>query len=344
MTIMEKKRSNKSTNNNNEQSGSGETPSLNQDLQAFYRYLQTERRYSTHTLVAYQRDIQRFLSSLDQDIFSTIHWDAIKPAQVRAAVARIHRQGLSGRSLQRTLSSIRSLYKFLCRHQLASSNPATGIPAPKSAKRLPNTLNADKLDQLLNIKGDDFFSIRDRALMELLYACGLRLSELTGINITDIDWQQQSIRVTGKGSKQRQVPFGRKAAEAVKTWLKNRSLLIKENEPALFISQRGSRISNSSVQQRLKKWAQKQGLDSAIYPHMLRHSFASHILESSNDLRAVQELLGHANLSTTQIYTHLDFQHLAGVYDNAHPRAMRAEARKIGARKAEARKTVERKK
>jgi len=343
LNVMEKKQPNNAANNN-EQSGSAKTPSLNRDLQAFYRYLQTERRYSTHTLVAYQRDIQRFLSSLEQNVFSTIYWDEIKPAQVRAAVARIHRQGLSGRSLQRVLSSVRSLYKFLCRHQFASSNPATGIPAPKSAKRLPNTLSADKLNQLLNIKDEDFFSIRDRALMELLYACGLRLSELTGINITDIDWLQQSIRVTGKGSKQRQVPFGKKASDAVKSWLKRRALVIKEDEVALFISQRGSRISNSSVQQRLKKWAQKQGLDSVIYPHMLRHSFASHILESSNDLRAVQELLGHANLSTTQIYTHLDFQHLAGVYDNAHPRAMRAEAKKIGTGKAEVRKTVERKK
>ena len=330
---MEKNQTDKTANNNNEQACLEATPTLNPDLQVFYRYLQTERRYSTHTLVAYQRDIQRFLKSLDKDIFSTIAWDEITPAEVRAAVARIHRQGLSGRSLQRILSSVRSLYKFLCRLQLASHNPAIGIPAPKSAKRLPDTLHADKLDQLLNIKGDDFFSIRDRALMELLYACGLRLSELTSINLTHIDWQQQSIRVTGKGSKQRQLPFGKKAAEAVKIWLKTRVLVVKGDEPALFISQRGTRISNSSVQQLLKKWAQKQGLDSVIYPHMLRHSFASHILESCNDLRAVQELLGHANLSTTQIYTHLDFQHLAGVYDSAHPRARKAEARKVAALK-----------
>ncbi len=299
----------------------GETLRLNKDLKRFYQYLQTERRYSIHTLAAYRRDINKFFQALDINLEASINWDEIEPHQVRSAVARLHRQGLSGRSLQRVLSSLRSLYKFLCRFQLAVNNPAIGIPAPKAAKRLPATLNAGKLDQLLKLHKNDSLAVRDQAMMELLYACGLRLSELTAMNVNDIDWQQQSVLVTGKGSKQRRVPFGKQAKESLKQWLKHRSLFLNSDEPAVFISRRGSRISNSSVQQRLKKRALEQGLDSAIYPHMLRHSFASHILESSSDLRAVQELLGHANLSTTQIYTHLDFQHLAGVYDSAHPRA-----------------------
>ncbi len=300
-----------------------QTDALNRDknLVRFFSYLQAERRYSPHTLAAYRRDLKHFLAAVNRQHPETINWDDITQAQVRAAVAKLHRQGLSGRSLQRLLSSVRTLYNYLCRHQLARQNPAEGIPAPRSPKRLPNTLSAGELDLLLEMKTDSFVGSRDRAMMELLYACGLRLSELTGLDMTDIDWQQQTVKVTGKGQKQRQVPFGSKAKQALESWLQHRSLVINNDEKAVFISRRGSRISNSSVQQRLKKRAMEQGLDSSIYPHMLRHSFASHILESSNDLRAVQELLGHANLSTTQIYTHLDFQHLAGVYDSAHPRA-----------------------
>jgi len=256
-----------------------------------------------------------------------MQWDEIKQPDIRRCVAALHRQGLSGKSLQRWLSSIRSLYKFLCRFDRASNNPAVGIPAPKSAKRLPKTLNVDEINQLLTVRNngsqadDNKLSVRDNTMMELMYACGLRLSELSGLNIPDIDWQQQIIQVTGKGQKQRRLPFGGKARDALDRWLKQRAMLAKENEAALFVSNRGSRLSNSSIQKRLKKMAMEQGLETNIYPHMLRHSFASHILESSKDLRAVQELLGHANLSTTQIYTHLDFQHLAGVYDDAHPRA-----------------------
>ncbi len=295
--------------------------SANKDLNRFYTYLQSERRYSPHTLHAYQRDINRFLSALEIKNSHDIHWDDITQQQVRAGVARLHRRGLSGRSLQRLLSAIRSLYAFLCRHDLAKNNPAVGIPAPKATRRLPNTLHVDQLNQLLNVNADSFLSSRDKAIMELLYACGLRLAELTTLDLADIDWQQQFVRVTGKGQKQRQVPFGNKARQALDVYLPQRALITKADKAAVFISQRGRRISHRSVQQRLKLWAQKQGLTSDIYPHMLRHSFASHILESSGDLRAVQELLGHANLSTTQIYTHLDFQHLAGVYDSAHPRA-----------------------
>jgi len=300
---------------------------LQADLQRFYNYLQAERRYSPHTVSAYRRDIKHFFKNAELDLLQEKQWDEIKQADIRRCVATLHRQGLSGKSLQRWLSSIRSLYKFLCRFGLATNNPAVGIPAPKAARRLPKTLNVDEINQLLTVRiretaaDKNKLSVRDNAMMELMYACGLRLSELSGLNIPDIDWQQQIIQVTGKGQKQRRLPFGGKAKEALNVWIKQRAIVVNENEAALFVSNRGSRLSNSSIQKRLKKMALTQGLDTNIYPHMLRHSFASHILESSKDLRAVQALLGHANLSTTQIYTHLDFQHLASVYDDAHPRA-----------------------
>jgi len=287
------------------------------DLARFYQYLAAEKRYSSHTLEAYRRDLQAFTAYCG-DISS---WDAIDQKKIRAFVASQHRQGLGGRSLQRQLSSIRSLYRFLCRHQLATTSPAQGVPAPKAGRRLPKTLQVDELSQLLDVKNDSPLAVRDIAMMELLYGCGLRLAELSGLNLQDLDWQQGVLTVTGKGRKQRRIPFGQKAANALKKWLPARALLLKQDCPALFISQRGVRISHTSIAQRLKKWALVQGLGSHVHPHKLRHSFASHILESSSDLRAVQELLGHANLSTTQIYTHLDFQHLASVYDKAHPRA-----------------------
>jgi integrase/recombinase XerC len=308
--------------------------SLNIDLQRFFNYLQSERRYSPHTISAYRRDIKRLLTSLDTSPNDDVDWNAIKQADIRNSVARLHRQGLSGKSLQRWLSSVRSLYNYLCRFKRASQNPAIGVPAPKAGRRLPKTLNVDELDQLLttDIRSDDAsdrqLSIRDTAMMELMYGCGLRLSELSGLNIHDIDRQQQIITVTGKGQKQRRVPFGRKAKQALESWHPVREQVAPEDEAALFISVRGKRLSNSSIQKRLKKMALTQGLNTNIYPHMLRHSFASHILESSGDLRMVQELLGHANLSTTQIYTHLDYQHLAGVYDGAHPRARKKQASK----------------
>jgi len=302
---------------------------LKYDLQRFFSYLQSERRYSSHTVSAYRRDIKHFIDCCDLDETQAVNWNDIKPHTIRQCVAKLHRQGLSGKSLQRWLSSIRSLFNYLCRFHKATSNPAVGVPAPKIAKRLPKTLNVDEINQLLNIKNNkahnnltgQVISDRDNAMMELMYACGLRLSELSGLNQQDIDWQLQTIIVTGKGQKQRRIPFGKKAYKAINSWLKQRALLANENEQALFVSSRGNRLSNSSIQKRLKKMALNQGLNTNVYPHMLRHSFASHILESSKDLRAVQELLGHANLSSTQIYTHLDFQHLAGVYDSAHPRA-----------------------
>jgi len=293
--------------------------SFTEDLGRFYSYLESERRYSTHTLSAYRRDIKAFTAfCADNGLLS---WQSIEEPMVRRFAAAQHRKGLSGRSLQRQLSAVRTLFNFLCRHDLATNNPARGVPAPKAPKRLPSTLAVDQLNNLLSAPGKGALACRDIAAMELLYGCGLRLSELTGLNLDDVDWQQQTLSVLGKGNKQRRVPFGSKAKAALNAWLKERTALLKQDETALFISRNGNRISNSSIQQRIKKWALEQGLDSNVYPHMLRHSFASHMLESSSDLRAVQELLGHANLSTTQIYTHLDFQHLAGVYDKAHPRS-----------------------
>jgi len=289
------------------------------DLKDFHHYLQSERRYSPHTLEAYQRDLTAFMEfSRERDIRS---WKHIDDLHVRAFVASQHRKGLSGTSLRRQLSSIRTLFNFLCRHHRAEKNPAQGVPAPKAPKRLPETLTVDQLEGLLAFPGDDDLACRDRAILELFYGCGLRLSELSGLDVGDLDWQQHTVSVTGKGRKQRHVPFGNKAVTALKQWLQHRSAKAEPDEKALFISRCGNRISNSSIQQRLKKRALQQGVGVSLHPHMLRHSFASHILESSNDLRAVQELLGHANLSTTQIYTHLDFQHLAGVYDKAHPRS-----------------------
>ncbi len=293
--------------------------SVEADLKSFYTYLESERRYSSHTLAAYQRDLDAYVAFSKQH--NVNNWSSMDDQHVRAFVASQHRKGLSGKSLQRQLSSVRTLFNYLCRHKLADSNPAQGVPAPKAPRQLPETLGVDQLESLLNFPGNDALACRDRAIMELFYGCGLRLSELTGLDLSDIDWQQRSVSVVGKGRKQRVVPYGNKANDALKQWLRQRDTLVKHDEKALFISRNGKRISNSSVQQRLKKRALQQGVGISLHPHMLRHSFASHILESSNDLRAVQELLGHANLSTTQIYTHLDFQHLASVYDSAHPRS-----------------------
>lgn len=292
---------------------------MDNDLQRFYSYLESERRYSHHTVSAYRRDLGSFTVYCTENGAAT--WDDIKQEMVRGFVAAQHRKGLSGRSLQRQLSAARTLFNYLCRHHRATENPAKGVSAPKSAKRLPETLDIDLLNRLIDMPGKDALSIRDSTILELLYGCGLRLSELTGLNLSDIDWQQQTLIVLGKGQKQRRLPFGQKALESLRRWLKVRDALINDQETALFISRQGRRLSKSSIQQRIKKRVQQLGIAQSVYPHVFRHSFASHLLESSKDLRAVQELLGHANLSTTQIYTHLDFQHLAGVYDKAHPRS-----------------------
>lgn len=284
-------------------------------------YIKTLHHLSEHTRSAYQRDLdhlQNFCNKHDID-----KWVALDGRQVRGFIAWRHRQGTGGRSLQRNLSAIRSFYRYLIDEGKVSNNPAEGIIAPKTERKLPKVLDADQTVQLVEINEQDDLAIRDRAILELIYSSGLRLAELISLNMGDIDFGDRIITVTGKGKKMRSVPVGQHAIKAIDKWLKIRKKMVNANEDALFISNRGKRISPRSVQERLKQWAIKQGLPSHVHPHMLRHSFASHMLESSGDLRAVQELLGHADISTTQVYTHLDFQHLAQVYDKSHPRAHR---------------------
>ena len=250
--------------------------------------------------------------------------------QLRGFVAWRHRNGIGGRSLQRNLSAVRAFYRYLIKLNHVEHNPTVGIITPKSPRKLPKVLDVDQTVQLVEIQDTDPLAVRDKAMLELIYSSGLRLSELTGLNLGDIDFADQLITVIGKGNKTRTLPIGKYAHAALQIWLTQRKLFVQDEETALFVSQRGRRISQRSVQQRLKEWAIKQGLPNHVHPHMLRHSFASHILESSGDLRAIQELLGHADISTTQVYTHLDFQHLAQIYDKTHPRAHRKSSNKTG--------------
>ncbi len=292
---------------------------MQQQLDDFYQYLISEKRYSRHTLSNYQRDLKHFLEHcLHQNISN---WATVDSHLLRAYVAARHRKGLGGRSLQRELSAIRSFFNFLRREAVVKTNPVTGIRAPKTGRKLPAPLDVDEMSQLLNVAGDTPQAIRDWAMMELMYSGGLRLAELVSLNMDSIDLADDSVPVAGKGAKTRIVPIGRFAKESLKQWLQVRPQLAAPDEAALFVSNRGTRIAVRSVQQRMKHWGLVQGIDTPVHPHRLRHSFASHLLESSGDLRAVQELLGHADISTTQIYTHIDFQHLAKVYDAAHPRA-----------------------
>ncbi len=285
----------------------------------FAEHLKYQKQYSPHTLGAYERDLKQFVLWLKKnDCDDIVNADSL---HVRNWIAGLHRKGIGGKTLQRKLSSLRSFYQFLIRNHKLNNNPAIDIRAPKTARTLPDTLDVDSLSQLLDIPPDSILAIRDKAIMELFYSSGLRLSELTNLDLDSIDLNENSLRALGKGNKTRILPIGRKASEAIQMWLGKRDTLSKSDEPALFVSNRGTRISQRSIQQRLNYWRKKQGLEQHLNPHKLRHSFASHILESSGDLRAVQELLGHADIGTTQIYTHLDFQHLAKVYDKAHPRA-----------------------
>ncbi len=301
-------------------------------VDSFLLYLREERQLSIHTIDAYQRDLNRLLFFCQRDDEAILRqWSDLSAVQVRRFISELHLAGLSGKSLQRVLSAIRSFFNYLSRELLVRRNPAKGIAAPRQDKKLPSTLDADQVAQLLNIKQGDWYAIRDKAVMELFYSSGLRLSELVGLDISDLDLEDGTLRVTGKGNKTRTLPIGSKATAAVSLWLKHRASLpgkrssavhqVTKSQQALFISKRGSRIAPRTVQARMRKWQLVQHLHGKLHPHMLRHSFASHLLESSGDLRAVQELLGHADISTTQIYTHLDFQHLAEVYDKAHPRA-----------------------
>ncbi len=288
-------------------------------LDGFLEYLRHERGLSPRTLTAYQRDLEQLQAFLAND-------DISDPARVtehhvRAFVARRHRQGQSGKSLQRLLSSVRGFFRWLLREGKAEQNPAAAVRAPRSGRHLPATLDADTIDRLLDIRDDSPLAVRDKAIMELFYSSGLRLSELASLEWAQLDLSSGMVRVKGKGNRSRIVPVGRKALEALHEWRKARAGMADLSEPAVFVSNRGKPISPRNIQARIRHWAVQQGLPSSVHPHLLRHSFASHVLESSGDLRAVQELLGHADISTTQVYTHLDFQHLAKVYDRAHPRA-----------------------
>ena len=282
-------------------------------------FLGTLHHLSGHTRKAYAGDLAIFLGYCEE--LEANRWQDLDGRQIRGYITQRHRRGVGGRSLRRNLSSIRAFYRYLLNRGEVTQNPAEGITTPRVEKRLPETLDPERSARLVGFKGDDVLTIRDRAILELIYSSGLRLAECVGLDLYSIDIRDGLVTVMGKGNKTRKVPVGKYALDAVGAWLKVRSQLAALDETALFVSARGRRISTRSVQQRLRHWALKQGLDTPVHPHMLRHSFATHLLESSGDLRAVQELLGHADISTTQIYTNLDFQHLASVYEQAHPRA-----------------------
>ena len=290
------------------------------DLDAYFEHLRTERQVSPHTLDGYRRDLVKVLSFCEKQRLA--EWGQLKSPHVRQLIAEQHRHGQSGRSLARLLSSLRGLYRYLNQEGRCAHDPAAGISAPKGERRLPRLLDTDRAMQLLDGGvEDDFIGHRDQAMLELFYSSGLRLAELVGLNLDQLDLPAGLVQVQGKGNKARVLPVGRKAREALEAWLPMRAL---SNPPdgAVFVSQQGRRLGPRAVQLRVRQAGVRE-LGQHLHPHMLRHSFASHMLESSQDLRSVQELLGHADIGTTQIYTHLDFQHLAKVYDQAHPRAKR---------------------
>ena len=288
-------------------------------IDAFLHHLHTERRLSANTCKHYQRDLAELLGWCNDAGIRA--WKKLGTHQVRQYAAQCHRRGLSGRSIQRRLSALRSFYNYLLREQAVSLNPGLDVSAPRSEKHLPDTLSVDDITHMLTVNTGNILALRDLAILELMYSSGLRLAELVALDCADIDFAERMVRVTGKGSKTRVVPVGEKAITALRAWLTLRPQQLADGETAVFTGRNGSRLGARAIQKRVKQWARKQGVPGDIHPHTLRHSFASHLLESSGDLRAVQELLGHADISTTQIYTHLDFQHLAQVYDKAHPRA-----------------------
>jgi len=304
----------------------------NTELQHFHDYLRYEKHYSSHTLTSYQRDLKQFsqwlieLERIDNSALKSVAVIDADNQLIRNWIAQLYRQGISGRTIQRKLSTLRSFYQFMLREEKIKKNPAVDIRAPKSPRKLPSTLDVDSISRLLELPNDSKLAIRDCAILELFYSSGLRLSELVNLNIDHINLTDSTLRAYGKGAKTRILPIGSKAKQALQAWLKQRNA--NPDEHALFISNRGKRLTPRAIQLRVNHWQHKQGLEQPVHPHKLRHSFASHLLESSGDLRAVQELLGHADISTTQIYTHLDFQHLAEVYDKTHPRARKNKTQK----------------
>ncbi len=297
------------------------------ELDNFKHYLITERTLSPQTVINYLRDLSKLRRwTQTQNLQSLTQIDSL---HIRQCLAELHENGLGGASLQRWLSSLRAFFRYAIRKHWLESDPSVGITAPKKNRRLPKVLDVDQTDQFMEIPGSNWIAHRDRAMIELFYSSGLRLAELASLSIDNLDFADRTVTVLGKGNKTRILPVGAPALTRLREWLRIRSQQQRlcngtaDDQQALFLSQRGRRLSHRAIQQRLARLSATQGLDQRVNPHMLRHSFASHLLESSGDLRAVQELLGHANLSTTQIYTHLDFQHLAKTYDQAHPRALR---------------------
>ncbi|AYC34802.1 tyrosine recombinase XerC [Pseudomonas cavernae] len=290
------------------------------ELDAYLEHLRSERQVSAHTLDGYRHDLQTVLTLAEKTGIAT--WAALDGRSLRSFIARLHAQGQASRSLARLLSAVRGLYRYLNREGHCSHDPASGLTPPKGERRLPRTLDADRASQLLDgAVEDDFIAHRDQAILELFYSSGLRLAELTGLNLEQLDLAAGLVEVRGKGNKVRVLPVGSKARQALNDWLPLRALS-NPSDGAVFVSQQGRRLGPRAIQLRVRQAGVRE-LGQHLHPHMLRHSFASHMLESSQDLRAVQELLGHADIATTQIYTHLDFQHLAKVYDSAHPRAKR---------------------
>jgi len=293
---------------------------LEAGIDAYLEHLRSERQVSVHTLDGYRRDLLRLAALCEKS--SLNEWSALQVRDLRMFIARLHQQGLASRSLARLLSATRGLFQYLIREGRCRHNPADGLSAPKGARKLPRTLDTDRTAQLLDGGvEDDFIARRDQALLELFYSSGLRLSELVGLDLEWLDLKDGLVRVHGKGNKVRELPVGRAARQAIENWLPLRALASPQDN-AVFIGRSGKRLTPRAIQLRVREAGVRE-LGQHLHPHMLRHSFASHMLESSQDLRAVQELLGHADIATTQIYTHLDFQHLATVYDQAHPRARR---------------------
>jgi integrase/recombinase XerC len=297
------------------------TPAALEWVAGFRRHLAIERRLSAHTDSNYARDLAALVKYCDRHGLQD--WAALDSQHVRTFAAHSHAAGLAPRSIQRRLSAVRSFCNYLVRERALPGNPAYEIRAPKAGRRLPHTLDADQMAQLLDVPLGDALVARDHALLELLYSSGLRLAEIVGVDLADLDLKDRTVRVLGKGRKSRIIPVGKKAVRALERWLRERSALVKPAETAVFIGRNGRRLGPRAVQLRVAEWARRRGLGVPVHPHLFRHSFASHLLESSGELRGVQELLGHADISTTQIYTHLDFQHLARIYDRTHPRARR---------------------
>ncbi|HSI37803.1 MAG TPA: tyrosine recombinase XerC [Methylotenera sp.] len=287
-------------------------------LDDYLQHLTFERGLSALTCQNYARDI-KLLESLAADT----SLDNLQNTQIRRFIATLHGRGLGGKSIARALSAWRGYYDYLIHHKGFTQNPIMGLRAPKTAKTLPQALSTDQAVKFVDIQGDGLLEQRDHAILELFYSSGLRLSELVNLDIDMLDFSEGTVTVTGKGNKTRIIPVGSHAINAIKIWLERRAMIVisDKNPKAVFVTQQGRRITPRAVQYRMKEWAIKQGINADMHPHMLRHSFATHVLQSSQDLRAVQEMLGHANISTTQVYTHLDFQHLATIYDKAHPRA-----------------------